>query len=184
LNTYETILITTPNLSEDEEKTTVDALHAVITERGGESFIVERMGRRRLAYPIRKFDDGVYTRFLYDSDTETPKELDRRMRLSDRVLRALTVRLEKTWASDAKEDAVRIIERRAEEAKRAEEEAKAAAEAAAKAEAEGDASPEATAPAGEAAAEPATDAAAGETEASESESSNEATEDAAKAPQE
>ena len=139
MNTYETIFITTPNLSEDEEKSTVDALHAVITDRGGESFIVERMGRRRLAYPIRKFDDGVYTRFLYDSDTETPKELDRRMRLSDRVLRALTVRLEKTWASDAKEDAVRIIERRAEEAKRAEEEAKAAAEAAAKAEADGEA---------------------------------------------
>lgn len=154
MNTYETIFITTPNLSEDEEKSTVDALHAVITDRGGESFIVERMGRRRLAYPIRKFDDGVYTRFLYDSDTETPKELDRRMRLSDRVLRALTVRLEKTWASDAKEDAVRIIERRAEEAKRAEEEAKAAAEAAAKAEAEGDAGDDA-----EAAAKPATEGA-------------------------
>lgn len=133
MNTYETIFITTPNLSEDEEKSTVDALHGIITDRGGTSYIVERMGRRRLAYPIRKFDDGVYTRFLYDSDTDTPKELDRRMRLSDRVLRSLTVRLEKTWAGDAKEDATRILERQAEEAKRAKEEAeKAAAEAEAK----------------------------------------------------
>jgi small subunit ribosomal protein S6 len=135
LNTYETIFITTPNLSEDEEKSTVEALQTVITDRGGEVFITERMGRRRLGYPIRKFDDGVYTRFLYDSDTDVPKELERRMRLSDRVLRALTVRMEREWAADSKEQAVRIIERIAEDAVRAKEEAaeaerKAAEEAA------------------------------------------------------
>jgi len=129
LNTYETIFITTPNLSEDEEKSTVEALQAVITERGGAIHIAERMGRRRLAYPIRKFDDGVYTRFLYDSETDAPKELDRRMRLSDRVLRSLTVRLHRQWAIDAKEQAVRILERIAEDAARAEEEAVSGASA-------------------------------------------------------
>lgn len=126
MNTYETIFITTPNLSEDEETSTVETLQSVITDRGGEVFITERMGRRRLGYPIRKFDDGVYTRFLYDSETDVPKELERRMRLSDRVLRALTVRMERDWAADSKEQAVRILERIAEDAVRAVEEAKEA----------------------------------------------------------
>jgi small subunit ribosomal protein S6 len=130
LNTYETVFISNPEISEDEERTTVDSLRSIITDRGGTIHIAERLGRRRLSYPIRKFDDGVYTRLLYDSETDVPKELDRRMRLSDRVLRSLTVRLEHVWAKDAKEQAVRILERQAEDAARAEEEARRAAEAA------------------------------------------------------
>lgn len=151
MNTYETIFISTPNLSEDEEKSTIETLQSVITDRGGSLYIAERMGRRRLAYPIRKFDDGVYTRFLYDSESDTAKELERRMRLSDRVLRSLTVRLHKRWAEDSKEQAVRILERIAEDRARAEEEAKKAAEAPPateeKAEAESAGSPDASEPA-------------------------------------
>jgi small subunit ribosomal protein S6 len=73
----------------------------------------ERMGRRRLAYTIKKCDDGVYTRFLYDSDIAVPKELERRIRISDRVLRYLTVRLEPDWAVESKEQAVRDAQARA-----------------------------------------------------------------------
>src|SRR5262245_62957708 len=74
----------------------------------------DRMGRRRLAYAIGKFDDGVYTRFLYDSLPAVPKELERRIRISDKVLRYLTVRLEPDWAVAAKEQAVRDAQARAE----------------------------------------------------------------------
>ena len=87
----------------------------------------ERMGRRRLAYPIRKFDDGVYVRFLYDSDAAVPKELERRIRLSDVVLRSLTVRLEEDWAVASKEQAKRDAERRIEAAAEAARQAEAAA---------------------------------------------------------
>jgi hypothetical protein len=73
------------------------------------------MGRRRLAYPIQKFEDGVYTRFLYDSEPTVPKELDRRLRINDKVIRHMTVCLEPDWAVAAKEQAVRDAQLRAEQ---------------------------------------------------------------------
>jgi len=141
MHTYETLFITSPTLTEDDEHSTVETMAGIVSGGGGEMIANERMGRRRLAYPIRKFEDGVYTRFLYDSNSEVPKELERRIRLSDKVLRSLTVRLEEDWAVAAKEEAVREAERRARaEVERAAEAAAAeaaaevaAAEAAAKA---------------------------------------------------
>jgi small subunit ribosomal protein S6 len=114
VNTYETLFITLPTLTEDEEKAAVGALVQVVHDGGGSLAAADRMGRRRLAYPIRKFEDGVYTRLLYDADPAVPKELDRRIRLSDRVLRHLTVRLDEGWAAAAKEQAVRDAQARAE----------------------------------------------------------------------
>jgi small subunit ribosomal protein S6 len=112
VHTYETIFITRPTLSEDEEKATLEALSEVVRSGGGELVHTDRMGRRRLCFPIAKQHDGVYTRLLYDSEPAVPKELDRRSRLSDEVLRMLTVRLEPDWAEaakvQAKEDVVRM----------------------------------------------------------------------------
>ncbi len=110
--TYETLFITPPNLPEDEEKTIVDGFALVVTEGGGQLVTNDRMGRRRLAYPIRKFEDGVYVRFLFDSEPAVSRELDRRIRLSDNVLRSLTVRLEPKWADDAKEEVKRVAAQR------------------------------------------------------------------------
>jgi small subunit ribosomal protein S6 len=126
--TYETLFITPPNLVEEDESSTIKTMSQVVTDGGGSITVAERMGRRRLAYPIREFDEGVYVRLLYDSGGDVPKELERRIRLSENVLRGLTVRLEEDWATHAKEQAVRDAQRRAE--------AEAAAAAAAEAEAE------------------------------------------------
>jgi small subunit ribosomal protein S6 len=120
--TYETLFITPPNLTEEEESTTVDTMAKLVSDGGGTFTSNDRMGRRRLAYPIKKFTDGVYVRFLYDSDAAVPKELERRMRLSDSVLRSLTVRLERDEAVAAKEQAVRDAEARVEAARREAEE--------------------------------------------------------------
>ena len=122
--TYETLFITLPTLSEEEERAAVAPLAQVVAERGT-MVANERIGRRRLAYVIKKCEDGVYTRFLYDADEALPRELERRLRISDKVLRHLTVRLEEDWAVAAKEQAVRDAEARA-----AAEAARAAAEAA------------------------------------------------------
>lgn len=111
--TYETIFITVPTLTEDDEKVIVGALSQIIVDGGGTIAVNERMGRRRLAYPIQKFDDGVYTRFLYDSDAAVPKELERRIRISDKVIRYLTVRMEPDWAVFSKEQAIRDAQARA-----------------------------------------------------------------------
>ena len=133
--TYETIFITLPNLTEEEERGAVGPLAQLVEDRG--TLVAnDRMGRRRLAYPIKKHEDGVYTRLLYDADAAVPRELERRLRISDRVLRHMTVRLEDDWAVAAKEQAVRDAQARveAEAARAAEAEAaieKAAAAAAA-----------------------------------------------------
>lgn len=118
MQTYETLFITTPTLTEDEEQSTVEGLAQIVTEGGGSFTVNERMGRRRLAYPIQKHNDGVYVRFLYDSDSAVPKELERRLRLSERILRVLTVRLEPKWAVASKEQAVRDAQARVEAAER------------------------------------------------------------------
>lgn len=112
MRTYETLFITLPTLTEDEEQATVDSLAQVVSDAGGVFTARERMGRRRLAYPIKKFEDGVYTRFLYDAETSVPKELDRRLRINDKILRHMTVYLEPDWAVAAKEQAIRDAEAR------------------------------------------------------------------------
>jgi small subunit ribosomal protein S6 len=88
MQTYETLFITTPTLSDQEENEVVDLLTQVVQQGGGTLVASDRMGRRRLAYPIEKHQDGVYVRFLYDSTADVPKELERRLRLSDRILRS------------------------------------------------------------------------------------------------
>lgn len=105
--TYETILITRATLTEEDESALVDAFAGLIGEGGGTLVHRDRMGKRRLAYPIRKEDDGVYTRFLFDAEPAVSTELERRAKLQDKILRFMTVRLERDWARDAKAQAVR-----------------------------------------------------------------------------
>lgn len=118
MHTYETIFITTPVLTDDEERTTVDAMAQIIADGGGTMATNDRLGRRRLAYPIQKHNDGVYIRFLYDADAELPKELERRLRISDRILRSLTIRMEPKWAIASKEQAIKDAQERIEAAER------------------------------------------------------------------
>lgn len=113
MRTYETIFITQPALTEDDDRAALDGFAQVVEEQGGALSAKERMGRRRLAYVIQKAEEGVYHRLLYDSEAAVPKELERRLRISDKVLRHLTVRLEPDWAVAAKEQAVRDAEARA-----------------------------------------------------------------------
>jgi len=157
MQTYETLFITSPTLTEDVERKTVDTLSQIVTDGGGTMVANDRMGRRRLAYPIQKHTDGVYVRFLYDSEAAVPKELERRIRLSDSVLRVLTVRLERKWAVAAKEQAVRDAQARAEAAERErlerEEAERRAREEASAAEAAGEATDDGAAATAEAPAE-------------------------------
>jgi small subunit ribosomal protein S6 len=163
--TYETIFIATPGLTVEDESATIEALSQVITEGGGSITVADRMGSRRLAYPIKKFEEGIYVRLLYDSGADVPKELERRIRLSDSILRGLTVRLTPEWAEHAKEQAVRDAEKRAEAAARAAEEASKAAEEASKAAEEASKAAEEAAAAEDAPAETEDSPAAAESEA-------------------
>jgi small subunit ribosomal protein S6 len=118
MQTYETLFVTAPTLTDEDEQAVVDGLSRVVSDLGGVMVAHERLGRRRLAYPILKHNEGVYVRFLYDSEAAVPHELERRIRLSDKVLRSLTVRMDGNWATFSKEQAVRDAQARVEEAER------------------------------------------------------------------
>jgi len=95
---YETIYIVKPDLADDESK----ALHAKVQEiigaANGEIKKLEDWGMRKLAYPINKMSRGRYMYLRYDGSPELIAELERRLRLDERILRYQSVKLEKEVA--------------------------------------------------------------------------------------
>jgi small subunit ribosomal protein S6 len=94
MRTYETIFILKPDLPEEEIDQFISQMETIVTSTGGNIRQVERMGRRRLAYMIRKYREGYYT--LFDMECEVPavRELERRLRVADPVIKYLTVRMD------------------------------------------------------------------------------------------
>lgn len=92
--TYETTVILQPNLNDLEVEEQVNAIKALIEEHADEILTVDLWGRRRLAYPIRRFQEGVYVFFQYHSDPSVLPELNRYFRITENVIRHLTVRVE------------------------------------------------------------------------------------------
>ena len=92
---YETIFILHPELTEEEAEETVQNLNKVLEDRGSETIRVERGGKRRLAYPIRKQRYGYYNLIHFRALSDALLELERVYRLSDRVLRYISVRYDK-----------------------------------------------------------------------------------------
>jgi len=88
---YETVFILDPGLDENQVNEEVEKTTAVITSHGGKINDLQRWGRKRLAYEINKKRDGVYTLIKHESSGETVKELERRLRLNDNVMRVMTV---------------------------------------------------------------------------------------------
>jgi small subunit ribosomal protein S6 len=91
MRTYEVLFILSPQVPEEEATTLITEFRGVAEKSGAVLKGEEPWGRRRLAYPIEKFNDGNYHLFVFESDGSLA-ELDRRMRISDRVLRHMIVR--------------------------------------------------------------------------------------------
>ncbi len=91
MHEYETVFILDPGLDENQVNDEVEKAQALITSHGGRVVEVQRWGRKRLAYEIRKKRDGVYTFIKHESTGELVKELERRLRLNDNVMRVMTV---------------------------------------------------------------------------------------------
>jgi len=94
---YETVFILDPGLDENQVNEEVEKTSNLISTNGGTILEVQRWGRKRLAYEIRKKRDGVYTMIKYESTGDTVKELERRLRLNDSVMRVLTVMPGPDW---------------------------------------------------------------------------------------
>jgi len=89
---YETGVIIAPNLSDEEIEQQIRQMTELIASMKGQLLREERWGKRKLAYPIKKFTDGYYLFLDYEAEPEVPAELERRFRQSDQILRYMTVK--------------------------------------------------------------------------------------------
>lgn len=92
MRTYEVIFISAPNTAEDDLSKLTTQLGTVVTERGGKVTKIDNWGRRKLAYRLKKFDEGIYTLLYIESNGHEISEIERRLRVTDYVIRYLTVR--------------------------------------------------------------------------------------------
>ena len=92
---YEAIFILAPTLDEEQTQTIIDSLSQAAEERGAEVANVDRWGRRRLAFPVKKHKDGQFVIFTLRADSDDAvRELERRVKVSDSVIRFLTIRVD------------------------------------------------------------------------------------------
>jgi len=113
---YETIFIVKPDLGEEETKGLTAKVQEVIANMKGDFKRLEDWGARKLAYPIEKFARGRYYYLRFDGDAPLIAELERRLRLDDKVLRYQSVKLEKEVAAPVAAEPKAVVEEPAEEA--------------------------------------------------------------------
>ena len=94
MRVYEVLFIVAPNIEESDIETLVTQLSDVVTNQGARIAKIDRMGRRRLAYPIGKFNDGHYVVFTVEGTGAEIAEVERRMRVTDAVIRYITIRID------------------------------------------------------------------------------------------
>lgn len=95
MNHYETVFIATPVLSDTQVKETVEKFRSFITGNGGEMENEENWGLRKLAYPIQKKENGYYFLFQFAAAGDMVDRLETQFRRDERIIRFLTVRLDK-----------------------------------------------------------------------------------------
>ena len=138
---YETIFIVKTDLGDEALAEKVTWATDILSSNGAEVINVEQWGKKRLAYQVNKQKHGIYVLMHYEGDPKVVPDLERNFKLSEDILKHLTVKLEGAQVEKARAAAVAAVE---EEARRAEERsAKEAAEAEAEPEQAQEAPPEA-----------------------------------------
>jgi len=92
MGTYEVLFILSSRLAEEEITSTISEFRGVAEKSGLNLVSEDAWGRRRLAYPIEKMNDGIYHLFVLEGDGGSLGEIDRRMKNSDRIMRHMIVR--------------------------------------------------------------------------------------------
>jgi small subunit ribosomal protein S6 len=91
---YEELFILRPDATDEEIDPAIEQLKGVITQSGGTVDKAEKWGMRRLAYRVLKYNEGQYVLLQFTANPEAVKELERRLRVSDLVIKFLTVRID------------------------------------------------------------------------------------------
>ena len=105
--TYEIMFIVRPDVEEADLDKLIEGFSANVVSGGGEVRSVEKMGRRRLAYTVRKFNDGFYVLLNVSIPGAGILEIERRMRVTEQVIKFITVRMDEEEKRLAKVKALR-----------------------------------------------------------------------------
>ena len=92
LNTYETIYILKPDVTEDKNLSLVHQYKTLIKKHGGQNVFVQHRGRRHLSYNITHYYDGIYVQMNFEGNGNLIKILEKSMRFNDYIVRYLTTK--------------------------------------------------------------------------------------------
>jgi small subunit ribosomal protein S6 len=109
---YELMFIVRPDMTEEDQDRLILNLESAVASSGGQMKNVEKMGKRRLAYTVRKFSDGVYILLTFEGSGGLVHELERRLRVSEAVIKFLSVRTDEEQKRLDKIKAIRDAKRK------------------------------------------------------------------------
>jgi small subunit ribosomal protein S6 len=92
--TYELMFIVRPDMTDEDLDKLLGTLQSAVPASGGTVKSVDKMGKRRLAYTVRKFHDGLYVLMVVEGGGAVIHELERRLRVTEPVIKFLTVRID------------------------------------------------------------------------------------------
>jgi small subunit ribosomal protein S6 len=93
---YEELFIAKPDAPDEEVDAFIEQMKTIVSNAGGTVDKVDKWGKRKLAYRVDKYREGAYVLFQFTSEAEAVKEFERRLRVSDLVIKFLTVRIDET----------------------------------------------------------------------------------------
>ena len=94
MNHYETIYIVNPTLDDDSLKEAIDKFSDLIKKLKGAIVKVDEWGKRKLAYEVKRFDKGYYVVLDFCALPKMVTELERNLKLDDRILKYITVKID------------------------------------------------------------------------------------------
>ena len=112
---YEVMFIVRPDVEDEEVEKLITGFSATVSNGGGSVKSVEKLGRRKLAYMVRKFNDGNYVLLTVEAGGPVILELERRLRVTEQVIKFITVRMDEEEKRLAKVKALRGTRRKVSE---------------------------------------------------------------------
>ena len=94
MNKYESVIIINPSLDEQGIKDVITKFTDLIKNNNGKVENVDEMGKRKLAYEIKKQSEGYYVVYTFEANPEFIKELERIYRITDSIMKFITIRKE------------------------------------------------------------------------------------------
>jgi small subunit ribosomal protein S6 len=111
--TYELMFIVRPDMTEEDQEKLISTLATAVSSSGGTVKNVEKMGKRRLAYTVRRFNDGMYILLTFEGGGGLVHELERRLRVTEPVIKFLSVRIDEEQKRLDKIKAIKDARRKA-----------------------------------------------------------------------